>query len=44
MATILVDYNMEGQAIMLWDTFTTSGWQDLIQIQMIMFAWEAGSR
>ena len=23
---------------MLWDTLTTSGWQDLIEIQIIMFA------
>jgi len=35
---ILVDYNIEGQAGMLWDTFVASNWRDLLPLQMIMFA------
>lgn len=35
---ILVDYNIEGQAGMLWDTLVASNWRDLLPIQMVMFA------
>ena len=38
MITILVDYNMEGQAVMLWDTLVVEGWDVLIPIKMVMFA------
>ena len=38
MMTILVDYNMEGQAAMLWDALVREGWQELLPIQMVMFA------
>lgn len=36
--TILVDYNIEGQATILWDTFVAGGWQDLRPVRMLMFA------
>ena len=35
---ILVDYNIEGQAGMLWDTFLASNWRDLLPLQIVMFA------
>ena len=38
MMTILVDYNMEGQAVMLWDTLVAEGWDVLIPLKMVMFA------
>jgi len=38
MRTILVDYNMEGQAAMLWDTLEHEGWPEVIPIHMVMFA------
>lgn len=34
MITILVDHNIEGQALMLWGTLTATGWFELIPIQM----------
>lgn len=37
MSTLLVDYNMEGQAAMLWDTLVTGGWQDILSLEMVMF-------
>lgn len=38
MITILVDYNMEGQAIMLWDAIAAEGWPALLPMKMLMFA------
>ncbi|MCP4405189.1 MAG: ACP S-malonyltransferase [bacterium] len=38
MSTILVDYNMEGQAVILWDTLVAAGWDVLLPIKMVMFA------
>ena len=35
---ILVDHNLEGQAVLLWGTLQTSGWLDLIPMQMVRFA------
>jgi len=35
---ILVDYNMEGQAALLWDTLVKEGWRALINLDMFMFA------
>jgi hypothetical protein len=35
---ILVDYNMEGQAALLWDTLVKEGWCTLIHLEMFMFA------
>ena len=38
MTTILVDHNMEGQAILLWDTLIKTELPDLLQMKMVMFA------
>ncbi|MGE0086010.1 MAG: hypothetical protein AB7S75_16500 [Desulfococcaceae bacterium] len=38
MTKILSDHNIEGQAAMLWDTFITEGWTELIEIELLMFA------
>jgi hypothetical protein len=38
MFTLLIDYNMEGQAILLWDTLVAEGWLDVLPLQMVMFA------
>jgi hypothetical protein len=38
MLTILVDYNIEGQARRLWDTILTEGWPDLIPMRMVTLA------
>ena len=38
MIKILSDHNIEGQAAMLWDTFITEGWTELIPIELLMFA------
>lgn len=35
---ILVDYNMEGQARLLFDTLSRDGWVDLLEIEFIYFA------
>ncbi|ETR67573.1 MAG: acyl-carrier-protein S-malonyltransferase [Candidatus Magnetoglobus multicellularis str. Araruama] len=34
---ILVDYNMEGQATLIWDTLVKEGWRELIDLEMFMF-------
>jgi hypothetical protein len=36
--TILVDYNIEGQALMLWRTLRAEGWLELLPMQLVMFA------
>jgi hypothetical protein len=37
MITVLVDHNMEGQAIMLWGTLAAEGWLDLIPLRLMTF-------
>ncbi len=37
MTDILIDHNMEGQAILLWNTFLKTEWSELIPIRMFMF-------
>jgi predicted nuclease of predicted toxin-antitoxin system len=38
MIKILIDHNIEGQAIMLLGTLTSQGWQELLPIQFVTFA------
>ncbi len=38
MTTILIDHNMEGQAILLWDALVKIEMPDLLQMKMAMFA------
>ena len=38
MTVILVDHNMEGQAVLLWDALKKTGIADLIPLEMLMFA------
>lgn len=38
MITILVDHNMEGQAVWLWDTLVRTELPDIIDMKMVMFA------
>ena len=35
---ILVDRNIEGQAVMLWGTLATGGWLELLPMTMARFA------
>ena len=37
MITILVDHNMEGQAVMLWGTFVAEGWLGVLPIVFARF-------
>jgi hypothetical protein len=37
MIRILVDHNIEGQATLLWQTFTSEGWLALTGFEMLMF-------
>ena len=41
MITLLIDHNIEGQAIMLWGTLGAEGWPELLLMRMVTFA-EAG--
>lgn len=34
---ILIDHNIEGQAVQLWDTLKAQGWLDLFHLDMVMF-------
>jgi hypothetical protein len=36
--TILVDHNIEGQAVMLWGTLAAGGWLALLPMTMVQFA------
>jgi hypothetical protein len=36
--SILVDHNMEGQAILLWGTLAAEGWLALVPLQLLRFA------
>lgn len=38
MITILVDHNIEGQALSLWGTLAAEGWLMLLPIQLVTFA------
>jgi hypothetical protein len=38
MLTILVDHNIEGQAILLWGTLTASGWLELLPLRLVTLA------
>lgn len=35
--SVLIDHNIEGQAVLLWSTLRTEGWQDLYPVDMVMF-------
>lgn len=37
MTTILVDHNIEGQALLLMATLQTEGWASLLDLRMVMF-------
>ena len=37
MITILVDYNIQGQALMLWRTLQAGGWPELCSLQLAVF-------
>jgi hypothetical protein len=39
--TFLVDYNMKGQALLLWGTLAAAGWLDLLPMKLLTFE-EAG--
>jgi len=43
MAAILIDHNIEGQAMMLWRMLRKDGWSDLIPLEFVILA-EAGLR
>ena len=38
MTTILVDHNIEGQALLLWGTLSAAGWPEVIPIRLIRLA------
>jgi len=38
MSVILVDHDIEGQAVMLWRMLCADGWAELIPLDMILFA------
>ncbi len=37
MIKILSDHNIGGQAAILWDTFVTEGWAELLEVELLMF-------
>jgi len=37
MISVLVDHNMEGQAILLWGVLAAEGWLDLVSLKLITF-------
>jgi hypothetical protein len=37
MISVLVDHNMEGQAILLWGALAAEGWLDLVSLQLMTF-------
>jgi predicted nuclease of predicted toxin-antitoxin system len=37
MITVLVDHNIEGQAIALWGTLSAAGWLELVPLRMVTF-------
>ena len=38
MTTVLVDHNMEGQAVLLWGTLAAEGWLELVPLRLVTFA------
>jgi hypothetical protein len=38
MLTILVDHNIEGQAMLLWGTLTATGWLELLPLRLVTLA------
>ncbi|CAN2041737.1 ACP S-malonyltransferase [Candidatus Magnetomoraceae bacterium gMMP-15] len=38
MISVLVDCNMEGQAMLLWQTLNSDGWLDLLNLPLVTFA------
>ncbi len=36
--TVLVDYNIEGQAALLWSSLQTEGWVDLVPMRFVHFS------
>jgi hypothetical protein len=38
MLTLLVDHNIEGHALLLWETLETEGWPELLPLQIVTFA------
>lgn len=38
MTTVLVDHNVEGQAVLLWGTLATEGWLELVPLRLATFA------
>ncbi len=38
MTTILVDHDIEGQALILWGTLAAEGWLTLLPLQLVTFA------
>jgi len=37
MITILIDHNIEGHALRVWDAFQAQGWSDVIALNMLTF-------
>jgi len=35
--TILVDHDIEGQVLILWDALSTAGWLDLCPLELATF-------
>lgn len=38
MLTILVDHNIEGQAVLLWGTLSATGWLELLPLRLVTLA------
>ncbi len=38
MITILIDHNIEGHVLRVWDAFRAQGWPDVMSLQMLTFA------
>ena len=38
MTTVLVDHNVEGQAVLLWGTLAAEGWLELVPLRLVTFA------
>lgn len=37
MIRILVDHNIEGQALLMWRSLVSEGWPELLQMEMVLF-------
>lgn len=37
MIDVLVDHNIEGQAVLLWNTLQTEGWQAIVPMRLLRF-------